>query len=237
MGISTACRDGEIDFFVTLPAGIQYELVATVCTKGKRSAEPLAFCSSQQLNAIHRGFFRKRKHIVTKEIAPIVIDKHELHSTWPVYCQPEKRQLAQEGVTLIVERRHACHGPGDRITVMATLRSDNLHTVILQGFEMVLRETTIFRAQTYTAVRKAAPLVRVASIGETKLTIGATLYGGTTHQAELSCQLPPNHTTTTLNAARHIDVTYVLCVKALMGTGMQLSMELPVIISNWQRQD
>ena len=173
---------------------------------------------------------------MTKEIAPIVIDKHELHSTWPVYCQSDKRQLAQEGVTLIVERRHACHGPGDRITVVATLRSDNPHTVILRGFEMTLKETTIFRAQTFTAVRKVAPLVRVANIGETKLAINATLYGGTTHQAELSCQLPHNHTTTTLNAARHIDVTYVLSVKALMGTGTHVSMDLPVIISNWQRQ-
>ncbi|KAJ3570833.1 hypothetical protein NP233_g4145 [Leucocoprinus birnbaumii] len=198
-------------------AGIQYELVATVCTKGKK------------------GFLRKRKNIVTKEIAPVIIDKHELHSTWPVYCQPEKRQLAQEGVTLIVERRHTCYGPGDRITVVATLKSDNLHTVILRGFEMTLKETTIFRAQAFAAARKAAPLVKVMSIGETKLAINATLYGGTMHQAELSCQLPPNHTTTTLNAARHIDVTYVLSVKALMGTGTHITMDLPVIISNWQR--
>lgn len=198
-------------------AGIRYELVATVCTKGKR------------------GFLRKRKNIVTKEIAPVTIDKHELHSTWPVYCQPEKRQLAQEGVTLIVERRHTCYGPGDHISVVATLKSDNLHTVILRGFEMTMKETTFFRAQAFAAARKAAPLVKVVNIGETKLAINATLYGGTMHQAELSCQLPPNHTTTTLNAARHIDVTYVLSVKALMGTGTHITMDLPVIISNWQR--
>lgn len=165
----------------------------------------------------------------------MIIDKHELHSTWPVYCQPEKRQLTQEGVTLIIERNHACYGPGDRISVVATLKSDSLHTVILRGFEMTLKESTIFRAHTFGAARKTAPLVKVASVAETKVAINATLYGGTMHQAELVCQLPPDHTTTTLNAARHIDVTYVLSVKALMGTGTHVTMDLPVIVSNWQR--
>jgi hypothetical protein len=100
---------------------------------------------------------------------------------------------------------------------------------------MTLKETTIFRAQPFTAPRKAAPLSRVVTIAETKLAINATLYGGTMHQAELQCQLPENHTTTTLNAARHIDVTYVISVKALMGTGTHITMDLPLIISNWQR--
>jgi len=47
--------------------------------------------------------------------------------------------------------------------------------------------------------------------------------------------ISPEHTTTTLNAARHIDVTYTLCIKAVMGTGIHLVMDLPVIISNLQR--
>lgn len=186
------------------------------------------------LTCIYRGFLRKRKNIVAKEIAPVIIDKHELHSTWPVYCQPETRQLTQEGVTLIVERGHTCYGPGDRISVVATLKSDKLNTVILRGFEMTLKESTIFRAHTGTT-RKAAPLVKISNVTEARVAINATLYGGTMHQAELACQLPPNHTTTTLNAARHIDVTYVLSVKALMGTGAHVTMDLPVIISNWQR--
>ncbi|KAF9442689.1 hypothetical protein P691DRAFT_779267 [Macrolepiota fuliginosa MF-IS2] len=197
-------------------AGIHYELVATVCTKGKKH------------------FLRKRKNIVTKEISPIIIDKHELHSTWPVYCQPEKRQVTQDGVTLIVERSHTCYGPGDRISVVATLKSDNLHTVILRGFEMTLKESTIFRAHTLAA-RRTAPMVKIASLAEARVAINATVYGGSMNQAELVCQLPANHTTTTLNAARHIDVTYVLSVKALMGTGTHVTMELPVIVSNWQR--
>ncbi|KAJ7734953.1 hypothetical protein DFH07DRAFT_117678 [Mycena maculata] len=198
-------------------AGINYELLASVCTKGKK------------------GFLRKRKSVVVSTQADILIDKHELHSTWPVYCQPETRNIAQEGVTLIVERNATCYGPGDRVSLFATVKSDALHTVILRGFELTLKESTIFRAGPYTSGKKSAPQVRVLSISENKFPVNATLYGGTQHRTELTCMISPDHTTTTLNAARHIDITYTLSVKALMGTGTPLIMDLPVIVSNWQR--
>ncbi|KDR69329.1 hypothetical protein GALMADRAFT_104297 [Galerina marginata CBS 339.88] len=199
-------------------AGIGYELVASVCTKGKR------------------GFLRKAKSVVTSTTSPIIIDKHELHSTWPVYCQPETRHLAQEGVNLIVERTNNCYGPGDRVAVIATVKSDSLHTVILRGFEFSLKEATVFRAGVHApGGRRNAPQVKQVNIAENKVAVNATLYGGTSHTSELTCMISSTHTTTTLNAARHIDVTYTLVIKALMGTGTHLIMELPVIVSNWER--
>ena len=65
--------------------------------------------------------------------------------------------------------------------------------------------------------------------------VNAALYGGQIHKAVLAVTLPSSHTSTTLNSARHIDITYVLVVKALMGAGKPLSMDLPVIVSNWPR--
>ena len=168
-------------------------------------------------------------------MATIPIDKHELHSTWPVYSQPESRHLPQEGVNLSVDRTRNCYGPGDRVSIMATLKSDSLHTVILRGFEFTLKETTIFRAGPYATGKNKAPHVREAVIGEQKVPVNVTLYGGTQHKAELACIIPHNHTTTSLNSARHIDITYIIFVKALMGTGTHLVMELPVIITNWPR--
>ncbi|KAH8107088.1 hypothetical protein BXZ70DRAFT_1003970 [Cristinia sonorae] len=198
-------------------AGVKYELIAKLCIKGKK------------------GFLKrdKQNHIVTS--SPIVIDKHELHSTWPVYTQPEGRRLTQEGVTLTVERHHTCFGPGDRIFVNAMVRSDSLSTVILRAFEFSLRETTVFRAGPQNTGKKGAPQVKVINVGEQKVPVNATLYGGTQHKAELSVMVPSHHTTTTLNAARHIDITYVLIVKAIMGTGRPVVIDLPVVISNWPR--
>jgi len=118
---------------------------------------------------------------------------------------------------------------------MATIKSDNLHTVILRGYEFTLKETTVFRAGPHAPVKRSAPQVKIAIIGEQKVPVNATLYGGTSHKAELSCTIPPSHTTTTLTSARHIDINYILVVKALLGTGKPLIMELPMIVSNWPR--
>ena len=118
---------------------------------------------------------------------------------------------------------------------MATVKSDTLHTVILRGFEFMLRETTIFRAAPHTQGKKGNPQVKVSSIGEQKVPVNATLYGGTQHKAELNVTVPSHHTSATINAARHIDINYVLTVKALMGTGQPLIMDLPIMISNWPR--
>lgn len=201
--------------------GIKYELIASVCTKGKR------------------GFLRKRKSNVVSTQTEIIIDKHDLHSTWPVYCQSDVRRVELDGVSLTVERHQTCYGPGDRVAVVATVRSDNLQTVILRGFELSIRESRTFRAGAFIGGRKTTPITRVGNILENKFAVNITLMGGmqhkAEHKAELSSTISPSHTTTTLNSARHIDINYVLCVKAIMGTGHPLVMDLPVIMSNWPR--
>ncbi|KAL1743424.1 hypothetical protein HDZ31DRAFT_65031 [Schizophyllum fasciatum] len=220
-------RSGDFPFAIRIPesippsiqlgdrAGIRYELVATLCVQGKK------------------GFLRRKKSVTVSEMASVIIDKHEIHSTWPVYCQPESRTMPGAGVTLVVERNRTCYGPGDRISVLATLKSDSLSTVILRGFELALEETTIFRPGTHG--KRAEPITRKAVISENKFPVNATLYGGQQHMGELTCAISPNHTTTSLNAARHIDITYVLIVRALMGTGTHITMPLPIVVSNWQR--
>ncbi|KAG2150646.1 uncharacterized protein EDB93DRAFT_327356 [Suillus bovinus] len=200
-------------------AGIRYELVATVCTLGKK------------------GFFRRRKTVVTSQATTIIIDKHELHSTWPVYAQAESRTVNQDGVHLTVERQRTCFGPGDRVSVMAILKSDSVHPVILRGFEFSLKETTIFRASTQAGQtgKRNGPQVKSGLVGEQKVPLNVTLFGGMQHKAELGCLIPNTHTTTTLNAARHIDITYTILVKAWFGSMQAVMIELPVVVSNWPR--
>lgn len=214
-------------------AGIGYELVASVCTKGKRCVTYLSIFF--KLKLFPRGFLRKAKSVVVSTISPITIDKHELHSTWPVYCQPETRHVAQDGVNLSVQRNNTCYGPGDRISVTVTVKSDSVHSIIFRTLELSLKETTVFRAGALGPGKRVPPQERRINIAESKVPVNITLYGGSSHGAELSCLLSPAHTTTTLNAARHIDITYTICIKALLSTGAPLVMELPVIISNWQR--
>ena len=194
-------------------------------------------CTACVDSAIDRGFFRRRKTIVTSSATTIIIDKHELHSTWPIYAQPETRSVTQDGVHLTVERQRTCFGPGDRISVMAILKSDSVHQVVLRGFEFSLKETTVFRAgpQGGATGRRSGPQAKTVNVGEQKVPLNVTLLAGMHHKAEVGCLIPSTHTTTTLNAARHIDITYAIEVKAWFGTMQSAMMELPVIVSNWPR--
>lgn len=137
-------------------------------------------------------------------------------------------------MNLTVERSHTCFGPGDRVSVRATIRSSGPQPVVLRGFEFTLKESMIFRAG-HLAGKKGVPQVRVAVVGDQKVPMNMALQGGNQHTAELSCVIPPTHGTPSLNAARHIDITYNLHVKALMGFGQPLVMNLPVVVSNWPR--
>ncbi|KAF9651525.1 hypothetical protein BDM02DRAFT_3184525 [Thelephora ganbajun] len=210
-------KSHRIQLLIIITAGIKYELIAMVCIKGKK------------------GFFRRDKSTIVSTASQIIIDKHELHSTWPIYSQPETRSVVQDGVTLIVQRGQTCYGPGDRIIVNATIKADTLNTILLRGFEFTLRESTVFRTGPGAGNKKGAPQVKVAIIAEQKVPVNATLYGGTQHKAELTCTVPSYHTSATINAARHIDITYILNVKALMGTGLPIAIDLPVVVSNWPK--
>lgn len=135
---------------------------------------------------------------------------------------------------LTVDRSQNCYGPGDRVSVHATIRSDSTIAPILRGFEFTLKETTIFRAG-HAGGRSGGPQIKINIIGEQKVLVNMTMHSGQVHRSELAVAVPQTHTTTTVNSARHIDITYVIVVKALMGSGKPLIMELPVIVSNWPR--
>lgn len=183
----------------------------------------------------HRGFFRKRKAAVATTTASVIIDKHDLHSTWPVYCQSEKRHVIEDTTKLTVERNQSCYGPGDRMSVTAAVRSDSPN-LMLRGFEILLKETITFR-QMYVAGKKGESMTKTNIVSENRFQVNTPMQFGIQTTQDLFCMLSPSHTNTTLSAARHIDITYVLIVKALVGNGVTLVVELPVIISNWQRYE
>lgn len=186
-------------------------------------------------NIHFRGLFRKAATPTLSTMTPIIIDKHELHSMWPVYAQPESRHTVDELLTLVVDRSNTCFGPGDRVKVTASFKNDGVTVASLRAFEFLLKETIIFRAGPHVLGKKGAPQVYVSPVGEQKVPVNATIYGGQQHRAELGCFIPQTHTTATVNAARHIDIAYSITVKAVLSSGKPLLLEFPVTISNWPR--
>lgn len=107
--------------------------------------------------------------------------------------------------------------------------------MILRGFDYTLKEVIEFRGAPSKGAKRANEQRKVGILDEGKLAVNATLYGGTQHRAELTLTISPKHSTTTLSAARHIDINYVLTVRGILGSGTHLVMDVPVIVSNWPR--
>lgn len=184
-----------------------------------------------------RGLFRRDSKTIVTRIVSIVIDKHELHSTWPVYGKHETRRVSRpDGLILIVDRGNSCFAPGDPMAIIATVRSENLRPVVVKSLELTLEEEITFQGGPQGLGKKnAASMNRVNIIGEHKYPLSYTLYGGTQQRVELAVNIPQNHTTTSVEAGRHIKINYKLRVKCLLDNSPTLEIDLPLIMTNWPR--
>jgi hypothetical protein len=181
-----------------------------------------------------RGLFRRVTAPVMSASSPIVIDKHELHSTWPAYSQKDSRQVNKDGFTLVVERGNTCYGPGDTVLLRVTLKSST-PPVTIRSYEMALRETAVYR--TGEAPKTAnGPQIRSSFVGSEKLSVNVLLKSGLAHTVDLKCIIPTSHTTTTVVTATHIEVVYGIAVRATLDDGRDLVIDnIPVMMSNWSR--
>lgn len=165
-----------------------------------------------------------------------MIDKHELHSTWPVYLKPDVRETEKDGFHLTVERTHTCYGPGDRVAARATLKS-TAGTGTVLSYEIALRETAVFRHGPGSSARSnIGPTVRSDFIGSERVPAGVAIQQGLSDTVELNCTIPASHTTTTVVTAQHIEIVYSLAVRAILEGGVELVIDnIPAMMSNWPR--
>jgi hypothetical protein len=170
-----------------------------------------------------------------EDTAVVQIDKHELHPTWPIYNQPDTRTVTHEQLSLSVFRTQSCFSPGEKLSVTATLHSNSFNATNLRAIEFILIETVTFRGAKTKANKRIEPQVRSTALGERKIPVNATLYGGMRHVVELGCAIPLDHPNVTINTARHIDINYKIVVKAILDHFKPLGIELPVTLSGWRR--
>ncbi|KAG9047500.1 hypothetical protein FS837_002146 [Tulasnella sp. UAMH 9824] len=204
-------------------AGIKYELVASILTKGKkgflgREATPLTVTASCQ----------------------IVIDKHELHSAWPLYTLPERKSKMLDGYTLTVDQTLHAYGPGDRITVQSLIKNNTIQTNQVRYYELSLREHVVYKpAQNQNRIRKMVAQVQTRSRAIVLQRIPATkpsvLHFGMQAEEELSVHIPFSQTTKTVSFANRIEVQFKIHVRVVLATGLQLFLDFPITMSNWTR--
>ncbi|KAF9047882.1 hypothetical protein BJ165DRAFT_1583264 [Panaeolus papilionaceus] len=201
-------------------AGIRYELVASVCIKGKE-----------------RFFKRGGKPVILKTTSPVTIQKHELHSTWPAYNVTESFEAGKKGFKLTVVRDQRCFGPGDLITATTALTSESLAlrtNTFLQEIETSLKEVV-----TFTIPNRPTDTIRKENIiARSVVSVNTGIEAGMPLSRDVTCVVPPDHSMATLSSvsSRHINIAYTLCIKAVLSK-TTITMELPVIISNIESHD
>jgi len=186
--------------------GVRYELVAALCYRQKG------------------GLFKKESASIIKITEPLRITKHEMHSAWPLYNQPDSRTVstADHQINLTVQRPSSAFGPTDRILFTATIKSARPQSFKLKGFDCQLLEiiTNIpAAAPASTKSRKSkptpAPISRSRPIASTRYAIDDVVVLGREKSARMEIAVPGDRLSMTVEAARTLEVRYELEVKAV----------------------
>ncbi|ETS61413.1 hypothetical protein PaG_04443 [Moesziomyces aphidis] len=224
-------QTADFPFQVTIPeglppsakleknAGIGYELVTSLCVRSKKGLLKKETTSS-----------------IIQNTHPLWLDKHELHSTWPVYSLPEDHETIQDDIRAKVMRNRTCYGPGDSVDVRVILISERVSPIKVKSVSFAIRETITFKgsAKKTFGSNKAASQ-KTESLSSKSKSFGKKVYKGDTHTFDLSCQIPRTHTLMTIQTAKHIEVSYTLRVQIETAKKPIIIDHLPITVSNFPK--
>ncbi|GAA5993960.1 hypothetical protein JCM5350_008339 [Sporobolomyces pararoseus] len=240
-------------------SGISYQLVASLCVKGKKSILKTA-----------------SKPTILLASASIILHKADILASFPAYSpvlsSPIPAKLpwivpggltvgeakessltirrgfggaeGSEGglITLKVIRKCSAFGPGDPVPIFAEITWSGNTPIRLTRLDFVLREQITYR---YPA-NNSAYLVRspprnnsiftvnanVSAVSDTPTSF-AVLYRDEPVSFELAGTVPTTHTRVTVRTAKHIDVAYHLKIRGMIEGGEEIVIDQwPVVIGN-----
>ena len=94
---------------------------------------------------LKKGLLRKKKYETTvQDIQDLVLEKHELHSTWPIYNQPEEFQTKEGPFSAKLFRNKCAYGVTDQMDVRLVVSSQAAKTVKLKSITIGVRQTVTF---------------------------------------------------------------------------------------------
>ncbi|PWZ01979.1 hypothetical protein BCV70DRAFT_235625 [Testicularia cyperi] len=200
-------------------AGIAYELVTSLCVQSKK------------------GLLRKETtSSIIQNTHPLWLEKHELHSAWPVYSTPDDYDMVQDDVRVKVMRNQSCFGPGDSVDVRVLVFSERVSPLKLKNVSCAVRETITFKGSSKKSFgsNKAASQ-KTETLSTKSKSFGKKIYKGDRHTFDLACQIPRTHTLMSIQTAKHIEVSYTLRVQIETGKKPIIIDHLPITVSNFTR--
>lgn len=186
-----------------------------------------------------RGLIRREDtSSIIQSTQPITIEKHELHSTWPIYSVPDDHELGANEVFARVYRKQTCYGPGDKVEVRVILTSKNVSPVKIKSVALSIRETVTFKGNKRGSRLLGGPSKaanqKTESIAQKAQSLGTKLYRGDTKTYDMSVTIPKSHALMTIQTAKHIEVAYEM--RVYVDTKHPIVLDhLPLTITNVPR--
>ncbi|PKI82621.1 hypothetical protein MVES_003350 [Malassezia vespertilionis] len=184
--------------------GISYQLVATMCVQ------------------IKRGFFRRTLvKKVLQDVRAIHLEKHELHSTWPLYNVPEDDEAFAGPFRARLYWNKRAYAALDPVEVRIIVYSDAPETVKLKNIIMSVRQTVTYLPDgkgTATTGDTARPSQQRTEVLVSKNRgIRKKIRKGEFLMYDLAITIPKNHTLMSVLTAKHIEVSHALRVAIEVG--------------------
>lgn len=209
-------QTADFKFFLPLPetlpptvelakrTGVWYELVAALSYRKKG------------------GIFKSDSANIMKISEPIQVVKHDLHAAWPVYNHSDQKSVAGQDLTMTIQRPGVAFGPGDRILLTASLRSDRGIPFKLKGFECTLLEvvssipdsTPLTKEAKRQSKIPAKPVVKSRPIAQARCAVDETMGRGGEKTARIDMAVPQD-VLVTVRHAKTLEVGYEMQVKAV----------------------
>ncbi|WFC96487.1 hypothetical protein MBRA1_003145 [Malassezia brasiliensis] len=184
--------------------GIRYELIATLCVRVKK------------------GFLRRTQVKRTvSDAQTIVLEKHELHSTWPLYNVPEEFEETSGLYRVRLYRNKQSYAALDSVDVRVIVYSKAPDPTKLKSISVGVRQTVTYLPQAKGDVASnAAPGTvqqRSEILAQKSKNIRKKINQDEFLMYDLSVTLPKSRTLMTVSTAKHIEIAHSLRVAVEIG--------------------
>ncbi|PWN53071.1 hypothetical protein IE53DRAFT_219240 [Violaceomyces palustris] len=198
-------------------AGVAYELVTSLCVRSKKGLLKKETTSS-----------------IIQNTHPVWLEKHELHSMWPIYHMPDEHESIQDEIKVKVLRNQSCFGPGDQVDVRIIVMSEQVTPAKVKNVSFSVREMITLKGGAKRTFRsKDAAVQKTETLAQKSKAFGKKVYKGDVHTFDLSAHIPRTHTLMTIQTAKHIEVAYSIRVQVDVGKKPLVMDHIPITISNF----
>lgn len=192
-----------------------------------------------------KGLIRKEDtSSVIQAVQPITLDKHELHSTWPVYNQPDTHAGERDGLRAKLRRERYCFAPGDKMRIKVIVSSNRVEPAKLKSVAVTIKETVTFhgvkpnrKSLTSNSSSSKPSMQRVEVVTQKAKSIGKKLYKGDSKDFDLECVIPKQQSLMSISTAKHIEVSYTIRVYVDISKAPIVIDHVPMLMTTFPRQN